>query len=240
MNLDDFSYEQDNRRYINPQTSLDEQNAFIQNLRNTQQTRNAEIAQDTHNLGTDVPSNLGGLTGAGSYFNTRYQTPQTNAAVADLRAAAQAQALNTAMSNELAQAKKRYDDAYKAAQKRSGSTPATNSGDDEADYENSGDAGYALRYLKTDDGTLDSGATNTQKLLYQILTSDGKRIPVNAIGIGNGVVLETPTQSYIGKDAVTKYMDEAIRNGGQLIKVDPNTGKTIDNATWKYRDSWGI
>lgn len=128
MNLDDFSYEQEERRYINPQVGLDEANAFIDNLRTTQGARNAEIAQDTYNLGTAVPSNLGGLSGAGGYFNARYQTPQTNALVGDLRATAQAQALNEAMNNELAKAKQRYDKAYKAAKKRAARTTSVTGG----------------------------------------------------------------------------------------------------------------
>lgn len=120
MNLDEFSTVVDDRRYIKPQVALDESNAFIENLRNTQGQRTAEIAQDTYNLGTAVPSNLGGLGGSGSYFTSRYQTPQTNEVVANLKATAQAQALNDAMNNALAQAKQRYNNAYKAAQKRNG------------------------------------------------------------------------------------------------------------------------
>lgn len=118
MELDKFSTVVDDQRYINPQVALDESNAFIQNLRDTQQARTAEIAQDTYNLGTAVPSNLGGLGGSGSYFAARYQTPQTNALVADLKATAQAQALSDAMNNAVNQAKARYDVAYKAAKKR--------------------------------------------------------------------------------------------------------------------------
>lgn len=125
MNLDEFSTVVDDRRYIKPQVALDESNAFIENLRNTQGQRTAEIAQDTYNLGTAVPSNLGGLGGSGSYFTSRYQTPQTNEVVANLRATAQAQALNDAMNNALAQAKQRYNNAYKAAQRRSGATGLT-------------------------------------------------------------------------------------------------------------------
>lgn len=120
MNLDDFSYVEEDRRYKNPQTSLDEQNAFIQTLRDTQAQRNAQIQQDTYNLGTAVPSNLGGLTGSEGYFAARYQTPQTNTLVADLRAAAQAQALNEAMNNELSKAKEKYNRAYKSASRRRG------------------------------------------------------------------------------------------------------------------------
>lgn len=125
MNLDEFSTVVDDRRYIKPQVALDESNAFIENLRNTQGQRTAEIAQDTYNLGTAVPSNLGGLGGSGSYFTSRYQTPQTNEVVANLKATAQAQALNDAMNNALAQAKQRYNNAYKSAQRRSRATSST-------------------------------------------------------------------------------------------------------------------
>ena len=68
-------------------------------------------------LGTDVPSNLGGLTGAESYFTSRYQTPQTISTVANLRATAQAAALNQVLANEQEMWKKRYNDAYRAYQK---------------------------------------------------------------------------------------------------------------------------
>ena len=118
MNLDDFSYTENDRRYINPQVSLNEQNAFIDNLRNMQGQDTAQIRQDTYNLGTAVPSNLGGLAGGSGYFRSRYQTPQTNSMVADLRAAAQSQALSTLLNNEIGKAQKRYQDAYRAAKKR--------------------------------------------------------------------------------------------------------------------------
>lgn len=130
MNLDDFSTVVDDRRYINPQVALDESNAFIQKLRDTQSSRNEQIQRDTYNLGTAVPSNLGGLGGSQSYFNARYQTPQTNSLVADLKATAQAQALSDIMSNEVAKAKQRYSNAYKAYAKRSGNNPGTTGGDD--------------------------------------------------------------------------------------------------------------
>lgn len=126
MNLDDFSTTVDDMRYINPQVGLDESNAFIENLRNTQGQRTAEIAQDTYNLGTAVPSNLGGLGGAGTYFTSRYQTPQTNDAIANLRTAAQMQALSSAMNNLLGQAKQRYSKAYKSYQRRHSVSPSTN------------------------------------------------------------------------------------------------------------------
>lgn len=131
MNLDDFSYIDNDRRYVNPQVSLNEQNAFIDNLRNTQGQNTAQIRQDTYNLGTAVPSNLGGLAGGSNYFKSRYQTPQTNSMVADLRAAAQSQALSTLLSNEIGKAQKRYNDAYRAAQKRANNAGG---GNDPSDY----------------------------------------------------------------------------------------------------------
>lgn len=119
MNLDDYSYEFEGRRYVNPQVSLDEQNAFINNLRDTQAQGAQEIEAQTYGLGTQVPSSQGGLAGGSGYFKARYQTPQVNQAVAELRSAAQSQALGQALGNELAKVQKRYKDAYRAASKRS-------------------------------------------------------------------------------------------------------------------------
>lgn len=123
--MDSYNFLPDNevtevegRKYLNPNLVVDETNTFIDRLRNTQQANMQQIATQTQRLGTNVPSNLGGLTGAGSYWSSRYVTPQTNSAVADLRAAAQAQALNQALSNEQERWKKKYQEAYNAYQQR--------------------------------------------------------------------------------------------------------------------------
>lgn len=110
--------ELESRLYSNPQIGLDESSSFIEKLRQTQQANTQQITQDTANLGTEVPSNLGGLTGGEGYWTSRYQIPQTNAAVQNLRAAAQAQALNDVLANEQAIWKKRYQDVYREYQKR--------------------------------------------------------------------------------------------------------------------------
>lgn len=110
--------EVEGRTYINPQIALGESDTFIDNLRQTQQANTQQIAQDTANLGTEVPSNLGGLIGGEGYWTSRYQTPQTNATVANLRAAAQAKALNDVLANEQAIWKNRYQNAYRNYQKR--------------------------------------------------------------------------------------------------------------------------
>lgn len=110
--------EVEGRQYVNPQTGLDEANSFIDRLRETQNLQNQEITQQTRNLGTDIPSNLGGLVGGEGYFTSRYQTPQTNSVVANLRATAQAAALNQALENEQAIWKNRYQQAYRNYKKR--------------------------------------------------------------------------------------------------------------------------
>lgn len=133
--MDQFSYTENDRRYINPQVSLAEQNAFINNLRNNQQDWTDGTISVTENLGTKIPSQLGGLTGGSGYFASRYQTPQTNSMISDLRAAAQSQALSQLMNNEIAKAQKRYSDAYRAAKKREADANSNGgNGNDLADY----------------------------------------------------------------------------------------------------------
>ena len=131
MNLDDFSYVENDRRYVKPEVSLNERNAFIDNLRNSQAQNAAQIRQDTYNLGMAVPSSLGGLGGGSRYFTARYQNPQMNSMIADLRAAAQSQALNDLLQNEIGKAKKRYNDAYRAAKKRENAGGGGGNGTDE-------------------------------------------------------------------------------------------------------------
>ena len=117
MNNDEF-YEYEDRAYINPTLSSGEQEKFITNLRDLQGQNNAQIAQQTYNLGTAVPSNLGGLGGGEAYFTSRYQVPQVNEMVDTLKAAAQAQALNDIMSNYQSQLKNKYSQAQRSYNKR--------------------------------------------------------------------------------------------------------------------------
>lgn len=134
MNLDDYSYLENDRRYVKPEIGLNERNAFIDNLRETWPQNTAQIGQDTRNLGTHISSNLGGLGGGSSYFKSRYQTPQMNSMVADLRAVAQSNALQTAMNNEINKAKKRYQDAYNAAKERENSNSSGTGGNEVKDF----------------------------------------------------------------------------------------------------------
>ena len=111
MNLEDYAVLDNGRWYVDPQVSLNEQNAFINNWRNVEAQNNAEIARQTRNLGTQVPSQLGGLVGGGSYFRARQQTPVTNQTIADLKATMQGKALELALNNLIQKYKKKYSDA---------------------------------------------------------------------------------------------------------------------------------
>lgn len=226
MNLDDFSYEENGRRYIKPEVSLNEQNAFIQNLRDTQGERNAQIQQQTHNLGTDVSSNIGGLTGGEAYFNARYQTPQTNSVVADLRSAAQAQALSTVMSNEIAKAKKRYQDAYKAAQNRSNGGGNGNGGTSgEVKFETVGDGNeYELKYKNTEGGSgnEDSWEAKHSKNNLHWRNEAGDRVPISVIwGTDGTKYVKTPTVVYEGQ-GINNYADKMRKQGYTLYMTDSN------------------
>lgn len=127
MDTSEF-YEYEDRAYINPTLSSGEQEQFIDNLRNVQSQNNAQIAEQTYNLGTEIPSNLGGLGGGESYFTSRYQTPQVGEMVETLKTAAQAQALNDVMSNYKSQLQNRYKQAYRTYSKRNRGTGGTGTG----------------------------------------------------------------------------------------------------------------
>lgn len=116
------------RQYVNPDISRDEQMAFIDTMRDIQAQNNAQIATETHNLGTDIESTRGGLTGSEEYWKSLYQTPQTDAAVANMKAVAQQSALNDALSNYQSMLQNRYNQAYRNYQKRAYNYSRKNSG----------------------------------------------------------------------------------------------------------------
>lgn len=103
----------EDRQYINPQTGLNEQLSFVDTLHDVQAQNTAQINQNTYNLGSQVPSNVGGLAGSERLWQAQYQTPQTNAQVANLRAVAQQQALNQATQNLQGIYQNRYKQALR-------------------------------------------------------------------------------------------------------------------------------
>lgn len=182
LNDDEFT-EFEGRSYLNPQVALDESNTFVDNLRQTQQANNQQIKTDTYNLGTEVPSNLGGLTGPESYFTSRYQVPQTNAVVSDLRATAQANALNQVLQNEQDMWKKRYQDAYNAYQKRAwnkNNTAGGGGGDKEE--------GEDPEYESTSSTVLPPSVTGKEGYYTIVDPASGQIIDVPLDGSGGGEV----------------------------------------------------
>ena len=118
MNNEYYDYE--DRRYVNPLVSRDEQMAFANNLRAVADNDISKIYRDTHALGTDVTPNLGGLNGSTNLWKRNYVSPKVESMTQGLRAVAQSAALEGAMSNYLNQMKQKYNNAYKAAARRSG------------------------------------------------------------------------------------------------------------------------
>lgn len=125
MNTETYDFE--DRKYINPTVSRDEQLGFIDNLRNAQQQGMDQIVSETHNLGTDVPSSVGGLNGATGMWQSQYMTPKMNTMVSSMRATAQAQALSDILSNYQNQMKQRYNEAYRAYQLKDAQNKASSS-----------------------------------------------------------------------------------------------------------------
>lgn len=121
----DTVFEEESRFYIDPQTSLDEQTEFINTLRNIQAQNTAEINQNTYNLGSPVTSNIGGLTGSEGLWQAQYQTPQTQATVAGLKAAMQQQALNTELQNQHNFWKNRHNQAQRRYNRAASTYPST-------------------------------------------------------------------------------------------------------------------
>lgn len=200
----------DGRGYVNPQTALDESNQFIDNLRSMQQTNNQQIQTQTYNLGTAVPSSLGGLTspvtdgngGAGlSYFTSRYETPQTASAVANLRAAAQAAALNQALENEQAIWKKRYNDAYRNYQKRQydkSNQPSTTGGGGGLDNVSTGDTTQEITSVQTEA----LANSRYQKLLMKYLQAGYPTSEAEARAkedFGKSIDVDAPVEPYGGQ-----------------------------------------
>lgn len=135
-------YDFEDRTYINPTLSRDEQLGFIDTLRNTVGRNTAQINTQTKALGSNLPSTKGGLTGSNSYFAQRYQTTPLETQVNTLKATAQAKALNDLMTNYQNQMANRYNQAYRSAQKRASSSGGSSEIEGALDYEAVDPSGY--------------------------------------------------------------------------------------------------
>lgn len=230
--------EVEGRAYANPQVALDESNTFINNLRASQGQQNQEIFTDTQRLGTDIQSSLGGLTGSNSYFTSRYQTPQTNSAVANLRAAAQAAALTQVLANEQEIWKKRYNDAYRKYQKSSydranspytATTPYTTTGggvEGGVDYEDTESGDRTVARVEPSYSPMGSGdfpyTSNADRL------SGGGTLPAN-----QGAKIQGPTNTLTPSGNVNIQRDKY----GDITSLTYN-GKTFTGSAAQQRYNW--
>ena len=216
------TYTFEDRTYLDPTVSRDEQLGFIDRLREIENKDLQKIATDTHNLGSDLPSNLGGLsglnpnTGSAGIWKNRFERPQTNALVSGLKASAQAAALNTALNNVFNQYKHRYNEAYRNAQKAVNGTSEdpfkTQIGDDYQEAQMMGaipegwDGGQL--YVADKDGTIHS-------LINVTVDSNGN--------IGS---VDTPMMSYVGPDVydgknpAKDYITSLINDGYVFLTPD--------------------
>lgn len=140
MDQNEF-YDLEDRRYVSPTVSRDEQLGFINTLRDTMGQNTAQINAQTERLGAGIPSSMGGLAGSGSYFTQRYQTTPLEARANTLKSTAQAKALNDLMSNYERQMANRAQQAYRSAKRRASTSGS--SGDDGIYNQGEGETGTA-------------------------------------------------------------------------------------------------
>lgn len=206
---DGESYTFEDKTYVSPTVSRDEQLEFIENLRATQEQGNQDIRTQTRNLGTDIPLNQGGLTGADSYFTQRYQTPQTEAIVSQLRTTAQASALNDVLSNLQKQYQEKYNQAYRSAQKRkasSGSGGGSGSGTGEADKSvtgnvnetSTGDGGITVSNEDISITTAPNPEWGSDTSYYDISTGEWVTVYDNGVEYRNGKRVKGPNTGTSG------------------------------------------
>lgn len=112
---------------VSPTASQAIQNAFIDNYRQAQAEKTAQIGEAAHALGSDLEAQYGGLHGPSEYIKSRYQTPQTDQRLATLRTASQLSALNQLLNNDLANwADKAYQARRRAVARSNTKTPTNN------------------------------------------------------------------------------------------------------------------
>lgn len=196
-------YEYEDRAYINPTLSRDEQLGFVDTFRNVVGNNTAQINSQTKRLGTDISSNLGGLTGSNGYFAQRYQTAPLEAHINTLKATAQAKALNDLMTNYQSQLTNKYNQAYRSAKKRAAAAAAAAAAGNNGGY---GDGGYGgeepWEYDASRDLTVPAGAE--KGTWYG--TADGYKYNKDA----NGNIIWTNDPTY--KKTGTYYTNNEAAN----------------------------
>lgn len=226
------------RYYVNPRLSVDESEQFLETLRNAQKQGNAQIAQETHALGTDVPSSMGGLSGSGGIWEQRYQNPKVDSAIAKLRDSMQADALSKTMNNIVSQKQQEYKDAYRAAYKKqlSNSGGGGNNGGGEEE--------------KLDITTNGNNTNLDLEIIDNPNTGEGQLVPIapgfsSYTSNGENYTLEEPTsfERTIIKSDPLRFNNRQLQDG-QTVTVQGTTYRYVKNnqypqGTWFVQDRSG-
>lgn len=117
--------EEDSRLYVNPKTSAQEQQAFIETIRDLQAKNVNEINRNTYELGSPVSSNVGGLGGTERMLEARYVTPQAQVTAAGLNAAMKQSVLNTELKNISNYWRNQFNQAQGRYQRAASTYPTT-------------------------------------------------------------------------------------------------------------------
>ncbi len=259
--MDKETYTFEDRVYVNPETSLNEQLGFVDKLRSLQQEGTDKITRDTHNLGTDVTPNLGGLTGAEGMWQQQYVTPRVNTMLSNLRATAQAQALNDVLGNYQNQMKQRYNNAYRAASRSGGGGGGTGGGnpdggdnEGEVDWRVNNGTGYDANgvdsVIKRKGAPKASGAINSANAIagmtgggqlpnsntrtYYLQAPNGNRSWIVVRNGLNGPGIDTPKVSMHGSGNIRNYIDSRLQQGYKVVD-----GKGNDLSS-RYILLWGL
>lgn len=215
MNPDEY-YTYEDRVYVSPTVSRDEQLGFVDTLRDTVSSNAARIGAQTQALGTNISPNLGGLAGSEGYFAQRYQTTPVEAQVKTLKATAQAKALNDLLSNYQSQAQEKYNQAYRSYKKRAASYGGGTGGT-----------------LPTTDGgsnlniTTETGAPDSLDVNENPNASTSTLIPT-----GNG----TYKNRYTGEtySPAGSFIQALGSGGGMDLGVWPDGTKMTIGSTYKF------
>ena len=246
--MNNESYDFEDRKYINPTLSRDEQLSFVDNYRNSQEKNLNQIVRDTHNLGTDVPSIEGGLNGSTDLWKTQYVTPRVNSMISSLRSSAQAQALNDVLSNVQAQWKKRYNDAYRAAALREnqngGGSGSGDGGTTKSNKDIKGDVEFIAKDTDGGDNSLDSGVDeNGRPTGISSIDTHNENVENKALNNAIdwtqrlGMVSGAPGLSNTGGTTWYLINPDGEPERDSWFRVNENLGrKSIDTPMLSYND----
>lgn len=220
MNPSEY-YEFEDRAYINPTLSRDEQLGFVNTLRDTVGKDTAQINTQTQRLGTNISPNFGGLTGSNSYFKQRYQTAPIESQMKTLKAAAQSKALNDLMTNYQNQAANRYNQAYRAYNKRANNNNT-----------NTNNAMKSLLEAITNGGkeTLDVAEGAGKGKAWTMETDENGNL---YWVIGN---FANPVYGY-ERVPITEITDNSVLVRLPSVNVRPGTQHSLDGKNYIYLDS---